>query len=507
MTTMSVPKGTVDESVVGSARSVGSVVAEHADATERDRRLARPVVEALRAAGLFRLFTPRALGGKETDPVTFARAVEEVSSFDSAAGWAFQAGGTGAWWTSRMSPEGVAELYNNGPDVLMSASFSPPHRAVEVSDGYRVTGRGPLASTIHDSQWVMVSAIVFDGDQPRMTPFGPEVVAVVLRTSDVEIIKTWDSLGMRGTDSNDIAANGVLVPRSRAFLLRPDHVASAPFDGPLYRMPALAATFTIIVPVALAIARGAIGELRHVVESKVPLGSQKTARTRGAVQAAVAEAEATMRSARLYFYDALAAAWERAVAHEAFTLEHKADLMLASTWAVHSAARATDLMHRMGGTAGVYTRSRLERHFRRADRASPWQLFPTAGWKRLDRCISASSQSSRSWRSEVGASVSTVPFARADGQAVQFVAEPLHASFRATCRANGFLRAIALELDLSADGASLVSSRAVKILNSDFVPALATFEPKKGALRSPPLAKPLVRRRLGTRNAGTRSLD
>ena len=92
-------------------------------------------------------------------------------------------------------------------------------------------------------------------------------------------------------------------------------------------------------------------------------------------------------------------------------------------------------------------------------------------------------------------SVSTVPFAGADRQAVQFVAEPFHPSFRATCRANGFFRAIALELDLSADGTSLVSSLAVKILNSDFVPTLATFKPKKCSLRSVPLAKPLVRRR------------
>ena len=40
--------------------------------------------------------------------------------------------------------------------------------------------------------------------------------------------------------------------------------------------------------------------------------------------------------------------------------------MLASTWAVRCAARATDLMHRMGGTNGIYARNRLERHFRDA---------------------------------------------------------------------------------------------------------------------------------------------
>jgi alkylation response protein AidB-like acyl-CoA dehydrogenase len=356
----------VDEAVIDAARSVGAIITAHVDTTERDRRLAAPVLEALRAAGLFRLFTPRALGGREIDPVTFAHVVEEVSTFDSAAGWAFQAGNTGAWWTSRMSPAGVAELYADGPDLMMAASFSPPHRVDEVPGGYRLTGRGPLASTIHDSRWVMMSAIVYDRDQPRMTPMGPEVVAVVMRTGDVEIIDTWHSLGMRGTDSNDVAANGVFVPRSRAFDLRPDYVPSAPFDGPLYHLPALASAFTVIAPVALATAREAIRELRDIVATKVPLGSMKTARDRGAVQAAIAEAEGTIRSARLFFYDALATAWQRALAREPFTLEHKADLMLASTWAVRSAARATDLMHRMGGTNGIYTRNRLERYLRDA---------------------------------------------------------------------------------------------------------------------------------------------
>jgi alkylation response protein AidB-like acyl-CoA dehydrogenase len=357
--------GVVDERVVDVARDLGSIIAKHVDATERNRRLAPPVIDALRAAGLFRLFTPRALGGLEIDPVTFARVVEEVSTFDSAAGWAFQVN-TGAWWTSRMSPEGVAELYADGPDLMMAASFAPPHRAEEVAGGYRITGRGPLASTIHDSRWALMSAIVFDGDQPRMTPAGPDFISVVLRTTEVEIIDTWDSLGMRGTDSQDIAANGVFVPESRVFRFEPDSVASAPFDGPLYRMPALAATFPIIAPVALAIAAGAIRELRNIVTTKVPLGMTKTARDRGAVQSAVAEAEAMFRSARLFFYDALATAWRRAVAGERFSLEHKADLMLASTWAVRTAVRTTDLMHRMGGTNGIYARSRLERHFRDA---------------------------------------------------------------------------------------------------------------------------------------------
>lgn len=40
--------------------------------------------------------------------------------------------------------------------------------------------------------------------------------------------------------------------------------------------------------------------------------------------------------------------------------------MLACAHAVRTSAPVADLMHRMGGTNGIYERSRLERHFRDA---------------------------------------------------------------------------------------------------------------------------------------------
>jgi indole-3-acetate monooxygenase len=91
-----------------------------------------------------------------------------------------------------------------------------------------------------------------------------------------------------------------------------------------------------------------------------------TIRNRSSVQAAIAEAEARLRSARLLFYDTLATTWQRVVAGEVLNLEQRADLMLASTYAVQTAAGVADLMHRMGGPSGIYVRNRLERHFRDA---------------------------------------------------------------------------------------------------------------------------------------------
>jgi indole-3-acetate monooxygenase len=267
---------------------------------------------------------------------------------------------------SHFSKAGIGELFADGPHLLMAASFSPPHRAEEVAGGYRLTGRGPFASTIHDCPWLLMTGMVFDGDTPRMTASGPEIVALALPTSEIHILETWRSLGMRGTDSNDVSVNAAFVPTSRSFRVTPEFERAKEFRGPLYRLPATVSVNAVVAPVALAVARGAITELREVADRRTPLGSVKTMRHRPAVQSAVAEAEALLRSARLLFFDTLATAWRRALAAEPFTLEHKADLLLASTHAVRTASHVADLMHRMGGSTGVYTRSPLERHFRDA---------------------------------------------------------------------------------------------------------------------------------------------
>ena len=355
----------VDDALLERARALGPIIREHADVAERERRLAQPVVDAMRDAGFFRMFTPRALGGSETDPVSAARVAEELASHDSTAAWALQAGNTGAWWMSRF-PDSVAELFAEGPDMLMAASFNPPHRAVAVPGGYRFTGRGPLASTVHESPWLMMSGIVFDGEQPRTTAMGPVIVGLIMRTSAVEILDTWHSLGMRGTDSNDVAADDVFVPEARSAILTPFVELRPPFDVPLYRIPAPAATYVVIAPVALAIARGAITELRTLADRKTPAGSMKTIRHRATVQSALAESEGLLRAARLLLYDTLGALWQRTLANEPASLEQKADLMLACAHVVRTAAHVTDLMHRVAGTSGIYARNRLERHFRDA---------------------------------------------------------------------------------------------------------------------------------------------
>ena len=355
------------EALLATARSLGPLVREHAGLAEQRRRLAPEVIAGLRESGLFRLLLPRSLGGLETDPVTCSLVVEEIAGFDSCAGWALQAGNSGGWWAARLPTDGVLEIYADDPSAVMAAAFHPPQRAVETAEGYRLTGRCPLASNIHDAEWLFLTALVMDGDQPRMAGDMPVVIALVVRTGEVKIVDTWYSLGMRGTDSNDVVMDGVFVPKRRTFPFIPAFEPSAHHGGPLYRLPCVAGASFLIAPVPLAVARAAITELKAIAQKKTALGFNRPARDRNVVQASLARAEAMLRAARLLYYRTLDAAWDQAVRGEQFTLEQRADLLLAATHATATAAKVTDMMHRLAGTSGIYERSPLERCFRDAE--------------------------------------------------------------------------------------------------------------------------------------------
>ncbi|HEX6316549.1 MAG TPA: acyl-CoA dehydrogenase family protein [Gemmatimonadaceae bacterium] len=353
------------DTLIERARELAPLIREHAQDMERHRRIARPVLDALFAAGFQGLFAPRSLGGLEVDPLTALRVVEEVARADSAAAWALQSGNVNAWWASRLPQQAIDEIYNgNANGVLVGAAFHPPQRAIEVDGGYQVSGRAPLASMIQDARWMIFSAFIMDGGQPRMTPFGPAMVGVVMRRSELEVIDTWHTLGMRGTDSNDAAFNAVFVPAYRTFAVVPEYERGSHFQGPLYRFPAVPIIALFSVAVLLASARNAIDAFREMSQKKVPMGSMKSLRDRGVVQAGVAEAIALVGAARAWYADVLAASWERTLAGKSHSLEHRAELLIAGVHAARSATAAVDIVHRLAGTTGIYASSPLERAFR-----------------------------------------------------------------------------------------------------------------------------------------------
>jgi alkylation response protein AidB-like acyl-CoA dehydrogenase len=212
----------VDESVLDEVHKIGPRMRELGEVGDRERRLPDEAIELLRNAGLFRLWTPRSFGGRELDPVSHARAQEEMSRYDSAAGWAMMVESAGAWWPSRLPDEGAEDLFAGGPDLLSAVAFYPPVEAHPVDGGFRISGRRAFASNSGPATWLWMTALVMDGAEPKMVGGNPIAMAVFFPAGEAQIHDTWHTLGMRGTDSNDISVEDVFVPERRTFVLDPN---------------------------------------------------------------------------------------------------------------------------------------------------------------------------------------------------------------------------------------------------------------------------------------------
>ncbi len=81
-------------------------------------------------------------------------------------------------------------------------------------------------------------------------------------------------------------------------------------------------------------------------------------------QMALGKAEGVVCSARSFFYETVAEAWERTASGQASTKEEKAKLMLAAVHLMQSSVEAVDHVSTAAGSSGIYTRSPMERAFR-----------------------------------------------------------------------------------------------------------------------------------------------
>jgi alkylation response protein AidB-like acyl-CoA dehydrogenase len=355
----------IDEKLVTKARELGPLIREHAAEAERERRLSKAVIDALNGAGITKMLLPKSLGGLETDPVTMLRVVEEVASFDSVAGWLLMVSNSGAFTGSRFTAEIAEEIFRDPNDWFVAAAFQPPVEAREVDGGYRLTGQRPLASFAHSARWVLLTALVMDGPAPRMSHGMPVVVLAVMPAKDVEVLDTWQGLGMRGTDSSDVAVRDTFVPTAFTCAMVPHAEPNKHYRSALYRMPMLGpAILASISPVAIAVARNAIEEVRVLSSKRVPMASMVPLRDRGVAQARLGRAEAMLRSARAYMYETMNDAWTRTQAGETMTTEQRANILLAAAHAAQIGAEVTDMMFSSAGSSAVFTRHPMERLFR-----------------------------------------------------------------------------------------------------------------------------------------------
>jgi alkylation response protein AidB-like acyl-CoA dehydrogenase len=355
------------DTLLSAVRRLEPLIREHADEAERNRRLSQPVVTALAEAGIFRMYTPRSLGGLEVEPLTFYRVVEALARIDASTAWCVLiAGGNGAFAGSCLPDQGAEAVFGRDPHVVTAGVVFPFGKAVARDGGYVVSGRWPFASGCQHCAWVFCTCNVFDGDQMRLTQRGdPEVRVLFIPTSQLTIVDTWEVSGLAGTGSHDVEIEQVFVPEAYTGLFASGMPPqSKHFQGPLYRYPFFPASALPIGAVALGVAQGAVETCLELAQTKQPAGTTTLLREHPVFHVRMAEAVALVRSARAWLYTAVQHTWETMRTTGEVSFAERADVLLAGANATRSAAAAVDMAYTAAGATANYRRSPLQRALR-----------------------------------------------------------------------------------------------------------------------------------------------
>lgn len=352
------PEPTADRDVACRATLTFAEVLEHvaehrAEFTEK-RHVPRDMIEEFKQVGLYRAATPKQFGGDALPPAEFLRLIERISEVDGSAGWVASFGCSGVYLAGL--PLGTqAELYADGPDVVFAGGLFPVQPAEQVDGGFRVTGHWRFASGCKGADFLGVGIGVGDSSsgKPR---------TAVLRPEQVEIVENWDVVGLEGTGSHDLKADGVVVPEEWTFV----RGGGALVDEPLYRYPTIAYAAQVLAVVNLGIARAALDHTLRVGAGRAGLTGAPKLADRAYYRIAVGKAEARLRSVRSFFYEVTEEVYQAVAGGTPATAEQAGLLRLAATHAARVGFDVVRDAYTLSGTAAINADHPMQRYLRDA---------------------------------------------------------------------------------------------------------------------------------------------
>lgn len=376
--------------LLAEAEKISELARELAVDNERERRLVPALVDRLRDSGLMRAGALRTLGAAQAPPGIALECAETIARGDAATGWCVSIAITSSLLAGYLPEEGAAEALGD-PRAIAAGVWAPRGTARPVDGGLLVSGRWAFCSGITHSEYFFGGCVLVTGEEAEGAGVSeatggqiqPVLRAVGIPTSEMEILDTWHTSGLRGTGSHDAVADDVFIPTHRTISLLDGPLV----DAPLYRFPLFGYFALSIAAAALGNARGAIDDLLDLAGHKVALGARRTLAEKPMTQAAVGQAEAALRAARAFYYQAIDEAWHAAESGEPVSVELRTGLRLAATHAVRTSAEVARSMYELGGGSSIYETSPLQRRFRDANTATAHMQVNPAMWETTGRVL------------------------------------------------------------------------------------------------------------------------
>lgn len=341
---------------IANPLALDDVIAEIAarrDEFDQLSHVPRDMIATMKRARIFRAGTPRCFGGDALAPADFLRVLERIAVADGSTAWV-AAFGSANVYLAALPVETQREIYASGPDQVFAGGLYPIQPAAAAAGGWTVSGQWHFASGCKGADWIGVGI----GGAPAASdsPNAGKPLTAVFRAEEVEIVDNWNVVGMQGTGSHDLRLKDKFVGDPWTFV----RGSSAVIDEPLYKYPAVSYQAEVHAAVNVGLARAALDLAADISGgTKTTTGAPRLA-DRAYFRIELGRAEAQWRSARAFFYQASADAWDAIMAGHPVTPEQASLLRLSATHAAHVCADVVQQAYRLAGVAAIYRNNRMQ---------------------------------------------------------------------------------------------------------------------------------------------------
>jgi alkylation response protein AidB-like acyl-CoA dehydrogenase len=221
----------------------------------------------------------------------------------------------------------------------------PGTTATPVDGGYLVTGRKTFSTLSPALDYILVTAGVAGSEQ---------IGEFLITREDIDIIETWNTLGMRATGSHDIVMENVFVPKDRVVaLLKPGEKSKRHNDGGgwMLHIPAC------YLGIALAARNFAVQYAATYQPNSLHHPIAKVAH----IEQKIGEIELKLLTARTFMYD-VAKRWDSGSSEERIKLQPVIGGV--KSYATNIAIDVVDLAMRIVGARSLAKQLPLERFYR-----------------------------------------------------------------------------------------------------------------------------------------------
>ena len=132
------------------------ILERNADQTETERRIPQENIDALIAAGAFKVMVPRRFGGYE---MTIREKLEVSAAVAESCGstaWVVALTNVCNWMAGTLGDQAQEDIWGENPDARVAGVLNPSADVRKVDGGYEISGKWPWASGSLHADWALV---------------------------------------------------------------------------------------------------------------------------------------------------------------------------------------------------------------------------------------------------------------------------------------------------------------------------------------------------------------